>query len=255
MNSKTKGNTRASSAKPNLGKDASGQVIPVPGSNAVPAPNIVQPDGNANGEETARIAACAAAILAALERDAALELDLSARKAAGQAATWGAVLTEVASVALDETLGTLKHRGALVTDMLDRVKAAGLSAGPGPLKARTSQYAADLSKAARAMKADKTVPAELWTGSRSTWNEAPFWADVGAKSTRGRKAAGKPGKAGETESVGAVAVAVNEADDVRELIDALAPLRGDFRAEAIRECLNIARGIAARQHQASGGSR
>jgi hypothetical protein len=268
--SKTKREPRARAGKTDpatLGNDAAGRPIPVPGSNAVPAPNEATPDASPEeAAQTARVSAVAAAILAVLEGDAALELDLAARKAAGQVATWARVVGQVAEVANDATLGTLKHRGALVADVLDRVKAAGMTAGAGPLKSRTSQYAADLSKAARAMKADKPIPAELWNGSRDAWNRATFWAEAGAKSKKGRKPAGKTAQAGGkpadkpgAETVGSAAVKAVKGKAGAKL-DALlsevvAQLHGDFLNEFIDAARELGQAILARQAQAGTGTK
>ena len=251
-----------------LGNDASGNPIPVPGANAVPAPNEVRGIPSVeDAAQTARVASVAAAILAVLEQDAALEVDLASRKAAGAESAWSGVMGQVASVATDATLGTLKHRGALVADVIDRVKAAGLTAGPGPLKARTSQYGADLSKVARALKADKDIPADLWKASRTKFNEATFWSDAGAKSTRGRKPAGKvnqtggkpdAGKASSAESIGAAAVSsfkVKEADALSEVLKLVDGLRGPFRKEWLDGAKELALAIAARQAQAGTGTK
>jgi hypothetical protein len=241
----------------NLGRAANGDVIPVPGAGAVPAPNIAQPDQKPEeAAQTALVSKVAAAILAALETDAALETELANRKAAGASTLWTLVQGQVRAVACDAALGTLKHRGALLADVLDRIKAAGMAAGAGPLKVRTSQYAADYGKAVRAMRKDKEVPEGLWTASRAAWNGDTFWTDAGAKSARGRKgktpAVTPPAPATDAE-LGAALEKATKDKAFSSLMSIFAGLRGPFRAEFLKGATELASAILARQAQAQEG--
>lgn len=152
-----------------------------------------------------------------------------------------------------------KHGAKAAAVVLDLFKARSIAQGVD--KGRVNNYAATLNRAIKAAAKGITLPPALWEAGRDAWNakEGPFSATFAAVTTnRGRKAGSptnaKPGdgKANEAGSIGAaVGKAVKDAA-LSELMEAVAPLHGDFRAEFFRGALELARAIAKRQSLATG---
>jgi hypothetical protein len=160
--------------------------------------------------------------------------------------------------------------------VLSRYKDRAKLENEGKDAGRATNYATTLGKALRALKAGKTLPAELWDASRDEWNAGKgkdgkpdgrfyaLFADTAAKS--GRKPGGKPAKpeAGEAEGEEAGSVGEEAVKAIRgaagSKLDALlsevvSQLRGDFLNEWLDQSRELGQAILARQAMAATGTR
>lgn len=124
-----------------------------------------------------------------------------------------------------------------------------------PLAKRGKQYASDLARAVNAVKAGKTIPADVWTMARGPWTDAEFWREAGVIKATGKathKAKPNAGKAASEGEEGGESVAEAADKPLSDLMGIVAHLHGPFRAEWMEAATAEAQRILKKQAQATG---